>query len=98
MVIYNIHTKFELNRMPPSYIYHFQYSTVIIKRTVINLNLKKKDTPINSITNYRSEVKLIPINMDYCLLQFDDLKFFSGVRLHKGSPPNFNFFNINPQI
>ena len=25
-------------------------------------------------------------------------KFFLGVRLHGGSHPNFNFFNVNPQI
>ena len=34
--------------------------------------------------NYRTEVKLVPIIMDYCLLQFDALKFFLGVRLHGG--------------
>ena len=26
-------------------------------------------------TNYRTERKLVPIIMDYCLLQFDALKF-----------------------
>ena len=36
---------------------------------------KKRDTPINSVTNYRREMKLIPIIMDYCLLQLDALKF-----------------------
>ena len=44
----------------------------------------KKTTPFNSSTNYRREIKLVRINMDYCLLQFDDLKFFFGVRLHGG--------------
>ena len=34
--------------------------------------------------NYRREMKLIPIIMDYCLLQLDALKFFIGVRLHGG--------------
>ena len=43
-------------------------------------------------------MKLVPIIMDYCLLQFDPLKFFLGVRLHGGFLPNFNFFNVNPQI
>ena len=33
-------------------------------------------------TNYRTEMKLVPIIMDYCLLQFDALKFFLGVSLH----------------
>ena len=53
---------------------------------------KNRNTPINSNTNYRREMKIIPINMDYCLLQFDALQFFLGVRLHGGSAPNFNFF------
>ena len=43
-------------------------------------------------------MKLVPIIMDYCLLQFDVLKFFLGVRLHGGSQPNFNFFNANPKF
>ena len=43
-------------------------------------------------------MKLVPIIMDCCLLQFDALKFFLGARLHRGSQPNFNFFNVNPQI
>ena len=48
-------------------------------------SVKKKGTPpINSVTNYRREMKLIPINMDYSLLKFDALKFFLGVPLHGG--------------
>ena len=43
-------------------------------------------------------MKLLPIIIDYCLLQFDALKFFFGLRLHGGSLPNLNFFNVNPQI
>ena len=31
---------------------------------------KKQNTPINFNTNYRKEMKLVPIIMDYCLLQF----------------------------
>ena len=60
--------------------------------------VKKKNTPIYFNTNYRMEMKLVPIIMDYCLLQFDALIFFFGVRLHGGSLPNFNFFNVNPQF
>ena len=57
----------------------------------------KRNTPIYFNTNYRTEMKLVPIIMDYCLLQFDALKFFLGDRLHGGgSLPNFNFFNVNP--
>ena len=63
---------------------------------------KEKNTVINSNTIYRGEMKLVSINMDYCLVQFDALKFFLGVHLHGGrggmSLPNFNFFNLNPQI
>ena len=43
-------------------------------------------------------MKLVPIIMDYCLLQFDALKLFLTVRLYGGTQPNFNFFSVNPQI
>ena len=43
-----------------------------------------KNTPINSNTNYGREMKHVPINMDYCLLQFGALKFFLKVPLHVG--------------
>ena len=43
-------------------------------------------------------MKLLPVIMDYCLLQFDALNFFLEVHLHGGSLPNFNFFKVNPQI
>ena len=39
---------------------------------------KKRNTPTNFNTNYRREIKLVPINMDYCLFQFDALKFVLG--------------------
>ena len=58
---------------------------------------KKRNAFIYFNTNY-TEMKLVPIIIDYCLLEFDALKFFLGVRLHGGSQPNFNFFNVNPQI
>ena len=59
---------------------------------------KKRSTPIHFNTNYRTEIKLVPIVMDYCLLQFHALKFFLMGRLHGRSPPNFFLFNVNPQI
>ena len=37
---------------------------------------KELNIPIYSNTIYRTEMKLVPIIMDYCLLQFDALKFF----------------------
>ena len=43
-------------------------------------------------------MKLVPIIIYYYLLQFHALKFFLEVRLHGGSQPNINFFNVNPQI
>ena len=46
---------------------------------------KKKNTPVYFSTNYRREIKLVPIIMDYNLLQFDALKNFLRVRLHEGS-------------
>ena len=49
-------------------------------------------------TNYLIEMKLVPMIMDCCLLQFEASKFFLGVRLHGDSLPNFNFFKVNPQI
>ena len=61
-------------------------------------NNNNKKTPIYFNTNYCTEMKLVLIIMDYCLLQFDALKFFLGVRLHGRPQPNFNFFNVNPQI
>ena len=51
---------------------------------------KKKEIPLFI------SMKLIPIIMDYCLLEFDALNFFLGVRLHGGSLPNFNFFQCKP--
>ena len=66
--------------------------------TVQYTKKKKWNIPIYFNTNHRTEMKLVPVFMDYCLLQFDALKFFLGVRLHGGSRPNFNFFNGNPQI
>ena len=58
-------------------------------------NKTKRSTPINFNTNYRREMKLVPINMDYCLHQFDALNVFVGVHLHRESPPNFDFFQCN---
>ena len=58
----------------------------------------KRNAPTYFYTNYRTEIKLVPVIIDYCLLQFVAIKFFSGIRLHGGSQPNFNFFNVNSQI
>ena len=54
---------------------------------------KERNTPIHFNTNYPTEMNFVAIIMDYCLLQFNALTFFLGVRPHGGSQPNFNFFN-----
>ena len=59
---------------------------------------KKRNAPIYFNSNYCTEIKLVSIIMDYCLLQFDVLKFFLGVHLHRESQPNLKFFNVNPKI
>ena len=38
----------------------------------------------NFNTNYRSEMNLLPINLDYNLLSFDAFKISLGVSLHGG--------------
>ena len=48
-------------------------------------------------TNYHREMKLVPINMDYCLLLFDAFKFSLGGHLHEGPLTNFNLFIVNPK-
>ena len=68
-------------------------------KNIINIeSVKKKKKTFNSNTDNRRDMKCVPINNDYCLLQFDALKFFLGVLLQGDSLPNFNFFNVNPQI
>ena len=39
---------------------------------------KERNTPIYFNTNNRTEMKPVPIIMDYCLLQFDALRFSQG--------------------
>ena len=62
-------------------------------RKICTVGQKKKErnTPIYFNTNYRTGMKLVPIIMDYWLFQFDALKLFFGVRLHRGSLPNLIF-------
>ena len=43
-----------------------------VQQYIINMY----NTPIYFNTNYRTEMKLVPIIMDYCLLQLDALIFF----------------------
>ena len=40
---------------------------------------KKRITPAHSNTNYPKEMKLVPINIQYNLLQFNSLKFALGI-------------------
>ena len=50
----------------------------------INEETKKKNTPTNSNSNYRREMRLILINIYFCLPQFNALKIFLGFRLNGG--------------
>ena len=59
---------------------------------------EKRNTPIYFKANCSTEMKLVPIILDYCLLQFDALKYFLAVRLHDGPLPNFDFFKANPKF
>ena len=78
-----------------------------VKRTVGQKKSKKK-TPYlfqyklsytnETGTNHHGLVHGLVIIMESIILQFDAFKFFFGVRLHGGSLPNFNFFNVNTQI
>ena len=71
---------------------HWFTKNEMSKRDDILLNIrvqsvKKKEkknqkTLIYFSTNFRTEMKLVPIIMDYFLLQFGSLKFFFGIRLH----------------
>ena len=74
---------------------HIKHSSYVL----CTVDRKKRHAPINLNTYYRREMKLLPIDVDYCLLQFIALKFFLGVRLFEGgSIPNFNFFYVNPKL
>ena len=54
--------------------------------------VKKKNTHIYFNANYPREMKLVPIIMDYFLLQYDALKFFVGgaSTFGEGSLSNLN--------
>ena len=67
---------------------HPRYLLILVL-TVLSVK-KTRITPTNSNTNQR-EMKLVPMNMAYCLYQFDALKFVLGVSLHRGSVPNLKF-------
>ena len=53
-----------------------------------NRSKNKRNTIIYFNTNYRKGMKVVPIIVDYCLLQFDALNVFLGVCLLLGSLPN----------
>ena len=74
------------------------FSLVIERILAQSVKKKKRNINIYFNTNYHTQMKLISIIKDYCLLQSDALKSFLGIRLHGGSLPIFNFFNVNSQI
>ena len=53
--------------------------------------LKKNPLFLIQIQIVVEKKKTVPININYCLTQFDASKFFFVVRLHGGFLPNFNF-------
>ena len=69
----------------------FQGGNFLTCRNCKNCTIIKKIHFINFNTNYRREMKHKPVNNDYCLLQFDALKCFLGVRLHGGLYLTLNF-------
>ena len=69
----------------PWWILYTKYNCAVYSRS------KKRNTPIYFSTNHRTEMKLIPIIMDYYLLLFDALKFFLGIRLCRGLCLTFIF-------
>ena len=73
------------------------FSAILLLKLVQSVK-EKTYILINFNTNYSREMKFVPISIDYCILPFDTLKFFLAVRLHGGSLPNINFFNVNSQI
>ena len=74
------------------------WSCIGICTCTIGKKKRKRNAPIYFNTNYRTEVKLVPIIVDYCPLQFDALNFFLIDHLHEESQPNFSCFNVNLQI
>ena len=71
--------------------------TKCIENLYCTVGQKKKKT-VNSKANNCRQMKLIPINTGYCLLQFDFLKFVLEVLLHGESLPNFIFFFYNENL
>ena len=65
---------------------------------IVQKRKKKRKTLFIFNANYGKEMELLPVNIDYCLFKIVALAFFLRVRLHGGSIPSFNFFNLNPQI
>ena len=74
-------------------------SITLDKHNVQLVKKKEKETPVFIATEiYCTEMKLVPIIMDYCLHQFYALNFFLGFRLLGWSLLNFNFFSVYPKI
>ena len=68
-----------INQLILSYLIWKFLIKIFYVQSVKEKNNKKNDIYIYFITNYRREMKLVLIIMDYCLLQFDILKIFLGV-------------------
>ena len=74
-----------------------KFLIILPNRRVCSVGQEKNpSTSIYFYTNYRAEMKLLPIIIYYCLLQFDALKFFLGSVYVAGL--NLTFFDVNPHI
>ena len=65
---------------------------------IMHVHLVNNNNNNNSNAIYRREMKLVPFNRRYCLLEVAALKFFLGDCLHGESISKFNIFNVNPLI
>ena len=50
---------------------NIQFTSELLKNGKCSVGQEKSNTPICFNTNYRIEMKLVPIIMDYCLLQIN---------------------------
>ena len=91
-LLFEVGENFHANRISILCIRFYKHS-----REKINKK-EKPNIPIYFNPNYRREMKLVPIIMDYCLFQFDALKFFWGSVYTEDLYLILIFFNLNLQI
>ena len=75
-----------------------QYGLSLHETGTVDVVDVKQNIPIRFNTNYHREMKLTPINMDYCLFQFYSLKFIFKVSLHGDLYLSLNFSMTTPKF